>query len=212
MAKSAKRRARFRVQRRLGVDLPGLGKPGALERRPYPPGQHGNKRKKFSNYALQLEEKQKVMFHYCLREKQLRRFIRDAQKGSADKNWISELAGRLELRLDNVVFRLGFAPSIMSARQMVAHGHVTINGKKVSVSSVVVRVGDTVGLKESSYTHQNYLKAKQGPRLELPDYMEKADAGGGKETGKIKTVPGTEYMPFPFSPNLFAEYYSLRSV
>jgi len=211
MAKTTKRRARFRIQRRLGVDLPGLGKPGALERRPYPPGQHGNKRKKFSNYALQLEEKQKVMFHYCLREKQLRRFIRDAQKGSADKNWINQLAGRLELRLDNVVFRLGFAPSIMSARQMVSHGHIQINGKKVSVSSVVVKPGDTITLKESSYTHQNYLKAKQGPRLELPDYMEKSEVGG-KDTGKIKAVPGTEYFPFPFSPNLFAEYYSLRSV
>lgn len=211
MAKISKRRARFRVQRRLGVDLPGLGKPGALERRPYPPGQHGNKRKKFSNYALQLEEKQKVMFHYCLREKQLRRFIRDAQKGSADKNWINQLAGRLELRIDNVVFRLGFAPSIMSSRQMVSHGHITVNGKKVSVGSVVVKPGDVIGLKESSYTHQNYLKAKQGPRLELPDYLEKNEEGG-KETGKVKVVPGTEYMPFPFSPNLFAEYYSLRSV
>lgn len=211
MKTTGKRRARFKIQRRLGVDLPGLGKAGALERRPYPPGQHGNKRKKFSNYALQLEEKQKVMFHYCLREKQLRRFIRDAQKGSADKNWIAQLAGRLELRLDNVVFRLGFAPSIMSARQMVAHGHVFINNKKVTVASVVVRVGDVVSLREDSYTNQNYLKAKSSPRLETPDYLEKAEAGG-KETGKVKAVPGIEYIPFPFSSNLFAEYYSLRSV
>jgi small subunit ribosomal protein S4 len=209
MAKS-KRRARFRIQRRLGVDLPGLGKPGALERRPYPPGQHGNKRKKFSNYALQLEEKQKVMFHYCLREKQLRRFIRDAQKGDASKNWISELAGRLELRLDNTVFRLGFAPSIMSARQMVSHGHVTVNGKKVTVSSVVLKTGDVVGLKEASYQNQNYLKAKQAPRLELPDYLQKTD--GEKVTGTVKSVPGLEYVPFPLSANLFAEYYAVRSV
>lgn len=207
----SKRRLRFRVQRRLGVELPGLGKPGALERRPYPPGQHGNKRKKFSNYALQLEEKQKVMFHYCLREKQLRRFIRDAQKGSADKNWISQLAGRLELRLDNLVFRLGFAPGIRSARQMVAHGHVQVNGKKVSVGSFVLRVGDVITLKDSSYTHQNYLQAKQAPRMELPDYLEKSEVSG-KDTGKVKSVPGTEYIPFSFSANLFAEYYSLRSV
>lgn len=209
MAKT-KRRARFRIQRRLGVDLPGLGKPGALERRPYPPGQHGNKRKKFSNYALQLEEKQKVMYHYCLREKQLRRFIRDAQKGDASKNWISELAGRLELRLDNVVFRLSFAPSIMAARQMVSHGHVTVNGKKVTVSSVVLRTGDVVALKESSYQHQNFLQAKQAPRLELPDYLQKAE--GEKSTGTVKAVPGLEYVPFPLSANLFAEYYAVRSV
>jgi small subunit ribosomal protein S4 len=209
--KSEKRRARFRIQRRLGVDLPGLGKVGALERRPYPPGQHGNKRKKFSNYALQLEEKQKVMYHYCLREKQLRRFIRDAQKGDASKNWINQLAGRLELRLDNTVFRLGFAPSIMSARQMVSHGHVTVNGKKVSVSSVVLKTGDVVALQEASYTNQNYLKAKQSPRLELPDYLEKTESGE-KATGTVKSVPGLEYVPFPLSANLFAEYYAVRSV
>lgn len=207
----SKRRLRFRVQRRLGVELPGLGKPGALERRPYPPGQHGNKRKKFSNYALQLEEKQKVMFHYCLREKQLRRFIRDAQTGSADKNWINQLAGRLELRLDNLVFRLGFAPSIRSARQMVTHGHVLVNGKKVSVGSVVLKVGDTVSLKESSYAHQNFVQAKQAPRMELPDYLAKSEVAG-KDVGTVKSVPGTEYIPFTFSANLFAEYYSLRSV
>jgi small subunit ribosomal protein S4 len=208
---SEKRRARFRIQRRLGLELPGLGKAGALERRPYPPGQHGNKRKKFSNYALQLEEKQKVMFHYGLREKQLRRFIRDAQKGSADKNWISQLAGRLELRIDNLVFRLGFAPSMMAARQMVSHGHVLVNGKTVTVGSVVLKAGDTVSLQEASYQHQCYLKSKQSPRLELPDYLEKSEVSG-KEVGKVKSVPGTEYMPFPFSANLFAEYYSLRSV
>lgn len=211
MKSAKKRRARFRIQRRLGVELPGLGKAGALERRPYPPGQHGNKRKKFSNYALQLEEKQKVMFHYGLREKQLRRFIRDAQKGSADKNWINQLAGRLELRLDNTVFRLGFAPSIMSARQMVSHGHVFVNGKKVSVGSYVLKAGDVVALKESSYENQNYLRAKEAPRMELPDYLEKTEVSG-KFQGKVKSVPGTEYVPFPFSPNLFAEYYSLRSV
>ncbi|MBY0317045.1 MAG: 30S ribosomal protein S4 [Bdellovibrionales bacterium] len=211
MAKTEKRRARFRIQRRLGVELPGLGKPGALERRPYPPGQHGNKRKKFSNYALQLEEKQKVMFHYGLREKQLRRFIRDAQRGDASKSWINQLAGRLELRLDNVVFRLGLAPSIMSARQLVAHGHVLVNDKKVRVSSVVLRVGDKIALKEASYNHQVVLKAKESPRMEMPDYLAKADTSG-KAIGTIKSVPGLEYIPFQFSSNLFTEYYSIRSV
>lgn len=209
--KAEKRRARFRIQRRLGVELPGLGKAGALERRPYPPGQHGNKRKKFSNYALQLEEKQKVMFHYGLREKQLRRFIRDAQRGDSSKSWINQLAGRLELRLDNVVFRLGFAPSIMAARQLVAHGHVFVNDKKVQVGSVVLRIGDQVSLKESSYQHQVVLKAKEAPRLETPDYLEKAEVTG-KSVGKVKSVPGLEYIPFPFSSNLFTEYYSIRSV
>ncbi|MCB0272381.1 MAG: 30S ribosomal protein S4, partial [Bdellovibrionales bacterium] len=108
---------RFKVQRRLGTELPGLGKPGALERRPYPPGQHGDKRKKYSNFGLQTEEKQKLIHNYGLREKQLLRFIRQSKQGSS-ANWINKLAGLLERRLDNIVFRLNFAPSIRAARQM----------------------------------------------------------------------------------------------
>lgn len=210
MAKKASR-ARFKIQRRLGTELPGLGKPGARDRRPYPPGQHGNKRKKFSNYALQLEEKQKVLFHYGLREKQLRRFIRDAKRGNAAKNWIEDLAGLLELRLDNAVFRLGFAPSIRSSRQMVSHGHVLVNGKKVNIGSYVLKVGDKVSLREKSYEHPCYLQAKENPRLSLPDYLGKEDEAG-KEVGLVKEKPGLDFLPFPFNTNLFAEYYSLRSV
>ncbi len=209
MSTDNKNKARFRIQRRLGTELPGLGKAGALERRPYPPGEAGNKRKKFSNYALQLEEKQKVMFHYGLREKQLRRFIRDAKRGDSSKNWISALAGLLELRLDNTVFRLGFAPSIRAARQLVSHGHVFVNGKKVDVGSAVLRIGDVVSLKD--YEHQVVLKSKDAPRLDLPDFLEKAD-NGGKTLGTVRDVPGTEAIPFGFNPNLFAEYYSLRNV
>lgn len=206
-----KSKARFRIQRRLGTELPGLGKAGALERRPYPPGEAGNKRKKFSNYALQLEEKQKVMFHYGLREKQLRRFIRDAKRGNAAKNWISALAGLLELRLDNTVFRMGFAPSIRSARQLVSHGHVQVNGKKVDIGSAVLKVGDIVSLKDKSYEHQVVVMCKDAPRLDTPDYMEKGEKDG-KVTGTIKDVPQIEHIPFGFNTNLFAEYYSLRSV
>ncbi len=206
-----KSKARFRIQRRLGTELPGLGKAGALERRPYPPGEAGNKRKKFSNYALQLEEKQKVMFHYGLRENQLRRFIRDAKKGNATKNWINALAGLLELRLDNTVFRLGFAPSIRAARQLVSHGHVFVNGKKVNIGSAVLKVGDIISLKDSSYEHQVVIQSKDAPRLDTPDYLEKADKEG-KTVGTIKDVPGIDAVPFGFNTNLFAEYYSLRSV
>ena len=206
-----KSKARFRIQRRLGTELPGLGKMGALERRPYPPGEHGNKRKKFSNYALQLEEKQKVMFHYGLREKQLRRFIRDAKKGNATKNWINSLAGLLELRLDNAVFRLGFAPSIRAARQLVSHGHVQVNGRKLNVGSAVLSVGDIISLKDKSYEHQCVIQCKDAPRLDTPEYIDKADKER-KVVGTIKEVPGMEAIPFGFSPNLFAEYYSQRSV
>lgn len=206
-----KSKARFRIQRRLGTELPGLGKAGALERRPYPPGEAGNKRKKFSNYALQLEEKQKVMFHYGLREKQLRRFIRVAKSGNATKNWINALAGLLELRLDNAVFRLGFAPSIRAARQLTSHGHVCVNGKKVTIGSAILKVGDVVSLKDKSYEHQVVIQCKDAPRLDLPDHFEKGEKDG-KVVGTVKEVPTTEAIPFGFNTNLFAEYYSLRSV
>ena len=206
-----KRKPRFRIQRRLGSELPGLGKAGALERRPYPPGEAGNKRKKFSNYALQLEEKQKVMFHYGLREEQLRRFIRDARRGNATKNWINALAGLLELRLDNTVFRLGFAPSIRAAHQLVSHGHVFVNGKKMNISSIVLKVGDVISLKDKSYNHPAVLQSKDAPRLDMPDFLEKSEKDG-KIMGTVKEVPSVESVPFAFNTNLFAEYYSLRSV
>src|ERR1700752_3177766 len=124
--------ARFKMQRRLGTELPGLGKPGALERRPYPPGENGNKRRKYSDYGLRLEEKQKIRVHYGLREEQLRRFIRQAKTGSAASG-VKKLRGLLERRPDNLGFRLGFAPSTRPARQPCSHGHVTVNGKVVTV-------------------------------------------------------------------------------
>src|SRR4051812_18611008 len=117
---------KYRVQRRLNTDLPGLGKPGALERRPFPPGQHGASRRKPSEYSLRLNEKQKIIAHYDLTERSLQRFVKQSRK--AEINWISELSRRLELRLDNLVFRLQMAPSIRAARQLVRHGHLLVNG------------------------------------------------------------------------------------
>lgn len=190
------------------MELPGLGKAGALERRPYPPGENGNKRRKYSDYALRLEEKQKIRQHYALREKQLRRFIRDAKQG-AGTNWVKKLAGLLERRLDNVIFRLGFAPSIRAARQMVSHGHVLVNKKTVDVSSYVVPQGAEIQLKDKGYANQIYLRAKQAPRMEVPDYLRKEDKEG-KEVGVIQAIPGTEHIPFTFDSGLFTEYYAAR--
>lgn len=199
---------RFKTQRRLGTELPGLGKSGALERKPYPPGEHGMKRRKYSNYALQLEEKQKVLKNYCMKEQQLRRFIRDAKSGSS-ANWVNQLVGRLELRLDNVVFRLNFAPSIRAAKQMISHGHVLLNGKKCDVSSAVLKVGDKVSLRDKSQEHQVYLHAKDNPRMEVPSFLKK-ESQENKEVGEVLNVPGIEAIPFPFQSGLFTEYYSIR--
>jgi small subunit ribosomal protein S4 len=208
--KKAGKVARFKIQRRFGIELPGLGKPGALERRPYPPGENGNKRKKYSDFALRLEEKQKVRMHYELREEQLRQFIRKAKRGQG-ANWVKKLAGLLECRLDNLVFRLGFAPSMRSARQLVSHGHVQVDGKYVNVGSFVVRTGQEITLTDKGLQNQIYLRAKQAPRLEVPEFLRKEDKAG-KEVGILHAVPGPEHIPFPVDTGLFTEYYAARKV
>jgi len=199
--------ARYKIQRRLGTELPGLGKAGALERRPYPPGENGNKRKKYSDFALRLEEKQKLRFHYGLKEEQLRRFIRDSKRGSGS-NWVSKLVGRLETRLDNVVFRLGFASSIRAARQLISHGHIMVDDKKLDISSCVLTAGQTIKIREKSKENQIVLQAKQSPRLDVPEFLLKE----GDFAGTLQAVPGIDAIPFSFDSGLFTEYYAARKV
>ncbi len=199
---------RFKKQRRLLTELPGLGKAGALERRPYPPGQHGQRRRKYSEFGLQLEEKQKIRVHYGLREEQFRRIIGKAQK-SSNTNWVESLVNLLEKRLDNVVFRLGFATSIPAAKQLVSHGKVLLNGKKVNIPSQIIKVGDVVSLKPEAYQNQVYMAAKQSPRLPLPSFMTKEEKAG-EETGRLIDEPNIESVPFTFDPGLVISYYSLR--
>ncbi len=208
MGKSAVKMARFRVQRRLGMELPGLGKPGALERRNYPPGERSNKRKKYSDYALRLEEKQKLRFHYCLKEHQLRRFIRNAKTGQS-ANWISKLAGLLERRLDNVVFRMGLAGSIPSARQLVSHGHVRVNKQRVNIPSFVLKPGQEVSLKNKAEKNQIVLTALAKPRMEVPDFIKKEEKNGAI-IGTVLSVPGIEHIPFNCDTGLLTEYYAAR--
>lgn len=200
--------ARFKIQRRFGMEFPGLGKKGALERRPYPPGESGSKRRKYSDYALRLEEKQKIRFHYVLREHQLRRFIRASKKGSTS-NWVENLAGLLERRLDNIVFRLGLAPSILSARQLVSHGHVVVNDKKVDISSYVVQKGDKVSITQKALLNQNVIQGTASPRLDLPDFLVKEEQQG-RPVGVVQDIPGVGHIPFTFDAGLFTEYYAAR--
>lgn len=155
-----------------------------------------------------MEEKQKIRFHYGLKEEQLRRFIRNSKKG-AGANWVNKLVGLLERRLDNLVFRLGFAPSIRSARQLVSHGHVLVDGKPVNISSFVVTPGSKVSLKEKAYENQIVLRAQQNPRLEVPDFLRK-EQENGKDVGIVHAVPGAEHVPFSFDAGLFTEYYAAR--
>jgi small subunit ribosomal protein S4 len=195
---------KFRVQRRLGVDLPGLGKQGALDRRPYAPGQHGTARRKPSEYALRLYEKQKLVAHYGIRERQLQKFVADSRQAAT--NWISELSRRLELRLDNLVFRMQLAPSVKSARQLVRHGHIFVNGKKATIASYLLKVGDEVSVVESSQEHNVVVQAKDQPRLDLPAFLEKT----GDFSAKIISDPSTADVPFVYNDRLIAEYYATR--
>ncbi|MBW4840267.1 MAG: 30S ribosomal protein S4 [Paenibacillaceae bacterium] len=158
---------KFKLSRRLGISLSGTGKD---LKRPFPPGQHGaNQRRKISNYGAQLLEKQKLRHMYGLGEKQFRTLFEKAQKmpGIAGETFMF----LLESRLDNLVYRLGFANSRAGARQLVAHGHVTVNGKKVDIASYRVNLGDVISLRERSRGLSSVKEALEN-RSHLPAYLE----------------------------------------
>ena len=202
--KLGSKKTRFKLQRGLLTELPGLGKAGALDRRAYPPGQHGHRRRKLSEYSLRLREKQKLKFHYVLREEQLRRLAKRAKlRGSGD--WMHDLIVQLESRLDNVVFRMGWARSILAARQLVGHGHVLVNGKRVNVGSCVLKVGDQLSLSMRAKANNNVLLALQDPRLPLPDFLER-DADNG--AGRLRTAPEPRDIPFDFDSKTVTEFFS----
>lgn len=205
MAKSTTARSVFKIQRALGVELPGLGKAGALERRPYGPGVHGNRRKKISDYAVRLKEKQKVLFHYGLREKQLVTAVK-ASKKNKTRAWMDTLIMSLETRLNNVVFRLNWAPSMSAASQMVVHGQILVNGKKLDRSSYTVKKGDVLSLTEKGYNNQLYKVGLETPRL--PSVPACYDvAGTDKKTATLIEYPLPQDIPFEFIPQLVTEYY-----
>lgn len=206
MKESNAKMPRFKQQRRLMVDLPGLGKAGALERKPYPPGQHGAKRIKYSDYRLQLEEKQKIRIHYALREEQLILLVKKAKKSKLGR-WCDTLINLLEKRLENVVFRAGLAPSIAAAGQMVSHGKILVNGKKVSIRSYRLKKDDVITMKPDALEHQNYIQAKQSPRLPLPDWIVKVETETSC-TVRLNDEPGMQSVPFPLDEGLVTSYYS----
>ncbi len=201
------RRTRFKIQRRLNVELPGLGKAGALEKRNYGPGQHGQKmRRKVSEYGIRLREKQKVLFHYGIREAQLRKWVKEAKKISHEREWVDMLASLLERRLDNVVFRLGFAPSMAAAKQLVSHKHVLVNEAKVDIPSYILQKGDRVTLTKTGYNSASFLQARSTPRLEMPDFLGKV-IEHGNPVGLLNEEPGVANVPFEFEKRYFIEHY-----
>ena len=176
----------------------------AYERRPYAPGQHGRRRKKSSNYEIQLREKQKVRRIYGVLESQFRRYfeIAEAKKGVTGTN----LLRILECRLDNVVYRLGFANSRNQARQLVKHGHFLVNGKKVDIPSYQVKVNDVIEVREKSRKIPVIQEAQEVvARRGVPGWLE-LDTSNFK--GVVKALPEREDITFPINENLIVELYS----
>lgn len=198
-------RPRLRSLRRLGVQLPGLTRKTA-DRRPDPPGVHGGipRRRPRSDYRLRLEEKQKVRLNYGVTERQLRRCFAAAQ--AAPGHTGDNLFSLLERRLDNVVFRLGLAPTIPAARQLVVHGHVRVGDGTVDRPGVLVRRGDVVALSERGRTRPALVMiAEGGPGLRLPSWLEPlADEPGGRAIG----VPARSDVPLPVDEALLVEFYA----
>jgi small subunit ribosomal protein S4 len=195
---------RLRITRRLG-ELPGLTRKSA--RRAYPPGQHGQNRKKRSEYAVRLEEKQKLRFNYGLSERQLLRYVRKARRASGSTG--QALLQLLEMRLDNTVFRLGMAPTIPAARQLVNHGHVTVNGREVNIPSYQCRPGELIGVRDREKSRQMVETNLQSPGLaNLPSHLE---LDKEKLTGKVNGVVEREWIALQVNELLVVEYYSRQA-
>jgi len=179
---------------------------GILERRPNPPGQHGPKtrRGKKSEYGKRLEEKQKLRFRYSVLEKQMRRYVKRAFSSKGVSGHI--LLQILETRLDNAVYRLGFANTIWSARQLVNHGHILVNGKKLDIPSYEMKVGDVVSLKEKIRTnHQINEALNYCPVSMVPAYFE---SDRDNFCGTLVSIPQREEIPEKIDEQLIVEFYS----
>lgn len=195
---ATKRGPRFKECRRLGVNT--CGHPKAMKRAEAPAF---NKRRKVSEYGLQLTEKQKVKAYYGILEKQLRRYFEKAKKGKGRTG--DNLLTALECRLDNMVYRIGFANSIRLARQMVTHGHVLLNGQKVSFPSATVKPGDVVELREKSRNNEGWrVNFHDRSSFSLP-YISK-DVDGYK--GTLTRLPVREEIPVQIDDYMVVEFYS----
>jgi len=176
----------------------------AIERRNYPPGQHGQGRPKFSEYSIQLREKQKVKRMYDLLEKQFRRTFAEANRTKGITG--ETLLVLLERRLDNVAYRLGFASSRAEARTLVRHGHLLVNGRKTNIPSYSVRAGDVIAVKEQSRQLGRVVSAMEGAqRRGVPDW---AELDRETVSGRIKILPSRSDVTMPINEKLIVELYS----
>jgi len=204
---SAKRpTAKHKIDRRLKVNLWGRSK-SPYNTRQYGPGQHGpNARGKLSDFGTQLQAKQKLKGYYGnIGEKQFRKYYKEAVRLKGDTS--QNLIGLLEQRLDAVVYRMKFAPTVFAARQLVSHAHILVNGKRVTIGSYMVQPGDEISVKEKSRTHQNVIGGLESVERDVPEYL---DVDPAKFSGKYIRIPQLEDVPYPvqMEPNLVVEFYS----
>jgi small subunit ribosomal protein S4 len=202
---SKRAESKYKINRRLGVNLWGRAK-SPLNKREYGPGQHGQRRKKPSDYGVQLMAKQKLKGYYGnISERQFRRYYQEAMRRKGDNG--ENLIGILESRLDAIVYRMKFAVTPFAARQFVNHGHVTVNGRRVTIPSFLVKVGDKIEVKSKSKELASLKEASESPERDVPDYIE---VDHTKFAGELKRTPGLKDVPYPvqMEPNLVIEFYS----
>jgi small subunit ribosomal protein S4 len=198
--------AKHKLDRRMGQNIWGRPK-SPVNRREYGPGQHGQRRKgKLSDFGVQLRAKQKLKGYYAnISERQFRGIYAEAirQKGDSGAN----LIGLLERRLDAAVYRAKFVPTIFASRQFISHGHVKVNGRRVTISSYRLKAGDTIEVKEKSKQLALVIEATQLAERDVPEYIE---VDHSKMTAKFARVPAINEVPYPvhMEPHLVVEYYS----
>ena len=202
---SKRQSSKYKINRRLSVNLWGRPK-SPFNIREYGPGQHGQRRRKISDFGTQLRAKQQLRGYYGnINEKQFRRIYSEAVQARGDTS--EQLIGLLERRLDIVVYRMLFVPTVFAARQLVSHGHVMVNGRRVNVPSYRLGEGDEVEVRQKSSQHPVVLEAIQTPERDVPDYME---VDFEKLKGTFVRTPMLSDVPYPvqMEPNLVIEYYS----
>jgi small subunit ribosomal protein S4 len=202
---SKREAAKFKIDRRMGESIWGRPK-SPVNKRSYGPGQHGQRRaKKLSDYGTQLQAKQKLKGYYGnITERQFRRYYQEASRRPGDTG--ENMIGLLERRLDATVYRAKFAPTPFSARQLVSHGHVKVNGKRVTIASYQLREGDVVELSAKAAEMALVLEASRSAERDTPDYLEVDEGKKAKflRTPKLADVPYAAQM----QPHLIVEFYS----
>lgn len=198
--------AKYKIDRRMGQNIWGRPK-SPVNKREYGPGQHGQRRKgKMSDFGTQLRAKQKLKGYYGdLTEKQFRRIYDEAERQRGDTSEL--LIGLLERRLDAVVYRAKFVPTVFAARQFVNHGHVAVNGRRVNIASYRVKEGDVVSVRDKSRQLAIVLEAIGSPERDVPEYLA---VDHSKLTAEFVRAPGLSDVPYPvmMEPNLVVEYYA----